>query len=252
MPVEMKRISAVKTDIKSLISGTFVKQEGFEPSYVVSKKGQKLSRVRIMGTITDKFISPDNRYASATIDDNTENLRAKAFKTIAPITPLNKGDIVDMIGRVRMYNEELYLMPEIVYRIDDPNMLLLRRAELISQKKKFEEKRKMILEARSKTSDFDELKKFVNKKYGIEPDEVEAVLMVEDMPKAPEEKESAKESEKDAVVRLMERLDTGSGCEYSTIIKESGMSESSIESVINELLSDGVCFEPRPGVIKLL
>lgn len=252
MSVEIKRLNTIKTDVKSLVSGNFVKKEGFESSYVISKTGSKLSRVRIMGTVTDKFSSSDNMYGAVTIDDCTGNIRAKSFKSIAILSTIEKGDIVDIIGRVRLYNEEMYLSPEIIYKVGDPNLILLRKVELLKQKREFNEKRKIILESRKKTSDIEELRQFVKKKYGIEPEELESVLLLEEMPKSAEDKEDSRESEKDAVIKLIERLDTGSGCEYSLLIKESGMDESVIESVINELLSDGLCFEPRPGVIKLL
>lgn len=252
MSVEMKRITAVKTGIGSLSGGQFVKQEGFEPSYIIDRNGQKLSRVRILATVVDKFVSEDGKYASVTIDDGTGLIRSKSFKAVAIFNNVSKGDIIDMIGRIRSYNDETYITPEIIHKPIDPNFIILRRAELAARQKELAERKKIILESKEKASDFDELKKMVKKKYGIEPEEVEAVLMTEEIPKTPEEKGASVEADKEAVIKLIESMESGSGCEYSALIKESGMPEQKIETVINELLSDGICFEPRPGVIKLL
>jgi len=65
---------AIKTDIKSIVGGRFIKEEGFTPSYILSPSGMKLSRVRIMGTVVSKFISIDQKFGSITIDDGTGKL----------------------------------------------------------------------------------------------------------------------------------------------------------------------------------
>lgn len=252
MPVEAKRMTATKTAVESISIGSFVKQDGFDPSYVLTRSGQKLSRVRIMATIVERFVSEDKKYASATLDDGTGTVRAKAFKSVASVSDLSKGDLVDMIAKIRSYNEEVYLMPEAVYKVTDPNMIILRKAEIIRQDDENKKMKELILENRKKTSDFEELKNLMKKKYGISPEEVESAIMSEEIPKTAEEKEEDRSGEKDSVIKLLEKLDNGSGCDYQTLIKESGMNESSIEEIINELLSDGTCFEPRPGILKLL
>ncbi len=252
MPVEAKRMTAVKASVRSVGGGMFMKQDGFNPSYILTSSGERLSRVRVLATIIDKFVAEDKRYASATIDDGTGTIRMKVFKAIGPIADVSKGDIVDAIAKIRSYNEETYIMPEAVYKVSDPNLLILRKMELEKSNGELERKRQIILENRKKTSDFDELKSLMKKKYGINPEEVEAAVLSEDMPKTTEEKEADKNSEKDMVIKLLERLDIGSGCDYFTLIKESGLAESSVEEAVNELLSDGTCFEPRPGILKLL
>ncbi|RLJ09572.1 MAG: hypothetical protein DRP15_03295, partial [Candidatus Aenigmatarchaeota archaeon] len=130
MPVE--RMTAKKVTIADIINGRWIKAEGLEPSYVICRSGQKISRARILGTVVAKFVSDDENFASITIDDGTETIRAKTFKTLKPIDKVNIGDIVDMIGKVREYNGEIYIMPEIIRVIDDPNYELLRKLEIIT------------------------------------------------------------------------------------------------------------------------
>jgi RPA family protein len=252
MSVEAKRMTATKTSLVNISSGRFEKQEGFTPSYVLSKNGEKLSRVRNMATVIDRFVAEDKKYASATLDDGTGTIRMKTFKTVAPIADMAKGDIVDVISKVRSYNEEVYLMPENVNKIADNNFITLRKAELMKKQSVLEKKKQIILENRKNTSDFEELKSVMKKKFGITAEEVEAAILSEDIPKTDEEKDDTAKKDKEAVVSLLEKLDSGSGCDYATLIKEAGLPESAIEEIVNELLSDGTCFEPRPGILKLL
>ncbi len=54
------------------------------------------------------------------------------------------------------------------------------------------------------------------------------------------------------VLELVKELDDGEGCDYSEVIDQMDVEDDKIESVINDLLSDGTCYEPRPGKIKVL
>ena len=252
MALEHKRLTAYKADIKSINNGMYVKQDGFTPNYVLSKTGVKLSRVRILATIVDKFVSENGQYSSITIDDGTDTIRAKAFKSLTIFEDVEKGNIIDIIGKIRLYNDEIYLVPEIVYKVEDPNMLLLRKLEIMKSCDDIKEIKRKVLEAKKQISDFDELKKLVKKKYKISPEDVEAILMSEEIEDKQDESVENRESDKKKIISLIERIDSGNGCEYAVLIKESGMKESDVEDIINELLSEGTCFEPRPGVIKML
>jgi RPA family protein len=252
MAVEAKRMTASKTSLSSLANGSFEKQDGFTPSYVLSKSGEKLSRIRIMATVIDRFVADDKKYASATLDDNSMTMRMKTFKSADPIADISKGDLVDVIAKVRSYNDETYLVPESIFKINEPNLLILRKAELLKKQENLEKKKHLILENRKKTSDFEELKSIMKKKFGITAEEVEAAILSEDIPKTSEEEDSDMKKDKDAVLSLLEKLDNGSGCDYATLMKEAALPENSIEEIVNELLSDGTCFEPRPGILKLL
>ena len=109
MPI--KRMTAKKVRIYNIINGQWVKKEGMEPSYVQTTYGDQLSRVRVMGTIVSKFVAEDGNFASITVDDATDTIRAKTFKTVKPLDNAELGDIVDVIGKVREYNEEIYMIP---------------------------------------------------------------------------------------------------------------------------------------------
>jgi len=129
MPIE--RQTAKKVRILDLMEGQWVKNEGMEPSFVVTKSGQKIGRAHIMATIVGKFVAEDGQFASITLDDATDTIRAKTFKTTKPIESFEIGQMVDVVGKVREWNDEIYIIPEIVQAVDNPNMELLRRLEIM-------------------------------------------------------------------------------------------------------------------------
>ena len=241
--IEKKRIHSVKTRIKSITSGRYVAQEGFNPNYVLTKYGLRLSRVRVLATVVDKFISEGGKFASITLDDGSDTIRVKVFNAVSMYDNIGAGSEVDVIARVKEYQGEVYLAPEIINVITDHNFHLLRELELRQQDKETENKRKLILEHQKQTSDMTELERLMSERFGIDPEEVEAMLQVQEEPE---------DDKKAGMLKLIEKLDEGNGCDYADLIKASGLPEDVIDSVVNELLSEGSCFEPRPGKIKKL
>ncbi len=242
--MEKKRIHSVKTRIKPIVSGRFIVQDGFNPNYVLTNHGTRLSRVRIWATVVDKFLAESGKFAAITIDDGTDTIRVKAFGGVSIFDNVGVGSDIDLIGRVKEYQGEIYLMPEIIAVADNPDTQMLRELELRLLEKEFEKKRKLILEYQKQTSDLSELERLMRERFGVEPEEVEAMLQVQEEPH--------EEKNKESILKLIESLDEGSGCDYSELINASGLPEDVIDSVVNELLSEGVCFEPRPGKIKKL
>ncbi len=205
MPIQ--RMTAKKVKIQDITSGKWVKKEGMEPSYIETNYGDQLSRVRIMGTVVSKFVSEDENFASITIDDASDTIRAKTFKTTKPINNVEVGDIVDVVGKIREYNEEIYIIPEIVTKITDPNMELLRRLEI-----------------------------------------AEDMKGRENITKKPEVK---KEENEDLRKQILDLIETNTeGIAYSEIMNSVSGTEEEIEAVINDLLAEGICYEPTPGKIR--
>ncbi|MFH0949428.1 MAG: OB-fold nucleic acid binding domain-containing protein [Candidatus Aenigmatarchaeota archaeon] len=245
--MEVKRSTAIKTRIKSLTDGKFVASVGFTPGYVLTNLGTHISRARILGTVVHKFVSEDKKFASITIDDRNATIRARVFGGVSMIDDIDIGNIVDMTGKLKEYQAEIYIMPEVIMKIDDPNVEILRELELAEQEMLHNEKRKIVFDCRKQTADLDELKKLAWDNFGISAEEVEAILQSTE---PAEPAEDGKEKEK--VLELIEKLDAGGGCDYSELVKSSGIPEDALDSVINDLLNDGLCFEPKPGKIKKL
>ena len=132
-----QRQIAFRLNLADLFVTPFQKEEN-APGYL-DVLGQKVKRVCIMGTVVGKFVSDDTNYASLTIDDSTETIRLKVWRDdtnlVDKVSEINVGDTVDIIGRVRMYNDELYISPELVVKVEDPNAFISRKLEIIKLKK---------------------------------------------------------------------------------------------------------------------
>lgn len=242
------RLTAVKTQVGPLLTGAFHAAQGFDPAYVITKEGAKVSRARILATVMNKFVSDDGQYGFLVLDDETETMRVKFFKNTKPLEGIEIGDLVDVVGKLRQYEGELYLQPEIIRKVEDPNFLVLRMAELVRQKRTLADARKRVQELQKQSSDLEEVKKLAVAS-GLNPDLAEAVLQAGEAQEQPAEDKRAL---KERIVKEIERLDDGSGTDYGLLIKGLALPEARIEPIINELLTDGTCFEPRPGRIKKL
>ena len=249
--VEKKRLTAKKAGLAELATGKYVKKAGFESSYVLTTLGRRLSRVRILGLVVDKFESEDGKYATLTIDDGTETMRCKAFVNIRMFDAAKKGDLVDIIGKIREYNEEVYVAPEML-RKAPADWETLRMLEL---KKIYTDQRKAIKKIRElqkQSADKTDLKALA-KKFDIDPDDVDGVLEAEELHIIAEEQKIAADGEiKDKILKLIAGLDTGAGADYADILRQSGVSENQVDAAVQDLLETGMCFEPKAGKIKKL
>ncbi len=210
----MERMTAKKVRIKDILQGEWIKREGFEPSFVATAYGDKLSRVRVLGTVVGKFVAEDSGFASITLDDFTGTIRAKTFKSLFPLENVNAGDIVDVTGKLREYNGEIYIMPETAAIIRDPNFEILRRLEIAKYLRAF----------------------------GSVPQDVEK-------PDGDVMKSSADRGElKREILKIIES--NPDGVEFSAIMNSISADENSIDAAVTELLEEGICYEPVPGKIK--
>lgn len=252
--MESKRLTAIKVPVIDIVEGDYHKQEGFDPNFIIAKNSMKLSRVRVMGTIVNKYTSPDDRFASLTLDDGTATVRAKAFANTRIFSNVYVGDVVDVIGKVRLYEDEIHLVAEIAQKMTDPNYEILRRLELMLQEREWSEKKKKLLDLGSQTTDLSELKQVAFNQLELPSEVVESVMSSLPAAAAEEEKDSkdGKDEIKKKMLSLITECDRGDGCSYNDLVKVSGVDEYVVESVISELLEDGECFEPKPGKIKRL
>jgi len=235
----IERQTARKVRIWDVVNGEFVKREGFDPSFVRTRQGEEVSRARILGTIVSKFLAEDGNYASVTIDDGSDTIRLKVFKTTKPLGDCKVGDIVDVVGKVREYEGETYVIPEIV-RKADPNFELLRRLELLYKAGGIDKAKRLI----GKDSDRkpEELSKKLMEK-GLKREWIEPVLGKEERGEIKERKVL-----KNEILKIIE--ESKDGIVYSELMKRVKAEETEIESAIDELLNDGICYEPSPGKIR--
>ncbi|MEM2144510.1 MAG: OB-fold nucleic acid binding domain-containing protein [Candidatus Jordarchaeaceae archaeon] len=207
-----KRATAYKVHISDLISGKWVEKPNGR--FVLTKSGLETQRARVMGTVVDKFISSQSDFGSITIDDGTETIRAKAWKSQSSLlSKVQIGDIVDVIGKVRSYHGEIYLVPELIVNVEDPNWEIVRELEIMS---------------------FDSEDKISSLKEEIGVSEEEKIIEEDLVEKIGN------------VLEIIEEMDEGEGVDLETIKKKTGLSQKEVESCLVELLSDGTIYEPRP------
>ena len=248
--MDIKRLTAKKVSIKEIISGRFVKREGFQSSYVLTNLGRRMSRVRVLGLIVDRFVSPDERYATLTLDDSTETIRCKAFINVKLFDGFGPGDFVDVFGKLREYNGEIYMMPEILKKAET-NLETLRILELEKIFREQKDKIKKIQELQKQTSDLKELRSLIKDLMTLE--DLEGILEAQEMIENIVEEKTITSSEiKNQILKLIESLDKEKGADYQDILKKSRFSENEVDFAIQDLLESGVCFEPTPGRIRKL
>jgi len=124
-----KRNIAYKLRIGDILKGKPEMQEG---RFLFLELGdKKLVRVNIIANVVDKFVTEgDKKYVSLTMDDASGQIKLKLFgEDIAILKDFSQGDTLQIIGNVREYNSELYIMPEIAKAVD-PKWLLVRKLEI--------------------------------------------------------------------------------------------------------------------------
>lgn len=261
------RLTAFKVPIGDLLGGRFMEVEGkWEPNYLLTQMGQKVSRVRVMGRILAKFMNEEGTYGAITLDDTTGAIRLKAFRAeLRLLRDLQLGDLVDCVCKVRKYLDEVYLSPETVVALENPNNELLRRLELAGERKKLKGLKETILKVLDECGgDRDRAKSLLVQK-GIAADVVEAVISAPaqtngEEPAAIEQQQEApiKEAEvqtadnKIKVMRLIEEFGGRDGADYGVIVQKSGLDAQVLDGALRELITDGEIFEPKSGRFKRL
>ena len=95
---------------------------------------------RILGTIIDSYRNNENTYGSFTIDDGTATTRLKAWsEKIELLDKFKVGEIVDIIGRVGEFQDEIYITPDNIIPVT-PNYWLYRELELSKRIKELMER----------------------------------------------------------------------------------------------------------------
>ena len=120
-----ERMTAVRASVADIIHGTYSEEDGH---HVVSPQGVELRRVVLVGFIVKQYIGQGS-FASITIDDGTETIRAKAWGETQSLEQAEPNTLAMIVGKVREYEGEVYIVPEIVHPLDDANYITLHQLE---------------------------------------------------------------------------------------------------------------------------
>lgn len=231
---DYKRFTAKKVSAEDIIRSNFREEE----NTLVINESKEAKRIRLMATVIKKFISDDEKYGFLVLDDSTETVRTKAFREdVNRIKSIGEGDIIDLIGRIDKYEDEVYIRPEIVKRIENPSWVLVRKLELLEGNgghMKDKKESQAQLEG-NKEQEKEKTKKLTEEKSKREPEEE----VVVDEVKTPEE---------EIYGFLNEKNKAG----FDELVKEFDYDEEKIKDILKNLMQDGRVFEPRKKVYKSL
>ncbi|MBS3095830.1 hypothetical protein J4480_00150 [Candidatus Woesearchaeota archaeon] len=204
-----KRQVAHKVGICDVLKGDFIKDE-LSAGYI-KLNDSMVSRVNVIAVIVDKSEAAGN--SSVIIDDGTGRILLKSFDGAGLFSGLDVGDVVLTVGRIREFNSERYIVPELLKKTGNTLWMAARKLEL--------EKRGYLREAGKDANAADR-----NIDVSI------------DLPAS------------DEIYSLIKDLDNGEGVSFDEIIGKFKGSEA--ENAINKLLENGNIFEIRPGRLKVL
>ena len=205
---------AVKTTINLLLSGTYMQEDEQSPNFLLTIYDQKIYRLNLVATILNK--EQQGIITNFLIDDGTGTIILRFFEENKKVTTLGIGDIVLIIGKLRRYNQEKYLSPEVIKKVP-PLWLKERKLEL--------------------ELSFSEMEK-ENRRAIVEDIKEEIIESTETT--FPELK----------VVQLIKELDKGEGVLIEEIIGKSPLPGT--EQIIEKMLRGGDIFQITPGKIKVL
>ncbi len=255
------RSTARKIKIEDLVKGSYTQTPEGEPNHLETPWGKQLLRVNIMATVVDTFVRDDGGYATLHLDDGSETIRAKAWsEDVEEMEKFEVGDLITVVGKVREYEGEIHLVPEIIREVEDPNWELVRELEILDKRKKmleegiepeYEEEEE---ETGMKT---EEIEITPASEKEIKPEgESKEIGTVEDLGETsePEEDEGPEVSEekKEELLLALDKLEGEDGAEISDLSDEIQEETSKTEEIIGALLNEDKVYEPIAGKFKRL
>jgi hypothetical protein len=124
-----KRNIAYKLRIGDVLKGVPMMDEG---KFLFLELGdKKVVRVNLLANCVDKFVQEGEKsFASLTVDDASGQLKLKVFgENIDRVKNIMQGDTLQIIGNMREWNGEIYMIPEVVKKVD-ARWLLVRKLEI--------------------------------------------------------------------------------------------------------------------------
>jgi len=237
------RLVAMRVRAADIVRGRFFQgsREAREAGYVITSLGERVSRANLLGTVVDRFVSDTANYASLTLDDGTDAVRAKAFGAeVHLFDGIRPGQAAVVIGKVKEYQGETYVAAESVrvLKPEEADEEPLRKLEILDRLNDQKTAVDNIRRAAASMSD-EELREYA-RRMGMDADALAVVL------------EKKEEDYKPAVLQMLEQLDEGEGVDVMRVFEELKLPDAVVERAVDELLEEGSIFEPSPGRFKVI
>jgi RPA family protein len=229
-----KRNTAFKLRISDLNRGEVISDGKMN---FIEIDGKHIIRANVIANVIDKFISEgEKKYSALTIDDASSQIRVKSFgEDIEKMKKIEIGDTVIVIGAVRFFNNEIYLLPEIIRKIE-PEWLMVRKLEI--EKTPVNNKDNRIS------------RQLRNMPLSQEQGRVVSSIAFNNPLEVKEEKISAAESPKEKILEMLKQNDEG--VDIDNIIMSTNLPVDEINRIVSEMLENAEIYEPRPGRIRIL
>lgn len=230
MATEIKRQTAYLVSLADILEGVYARSEKeMEPNYILTKHNLKISRVNAMGVVLDKQEEPTS--VTITLDDGTGKIAVRAFEKDNLLYSVAIGDILLIIAKPREFNNQKYLVPEIVKKILNPAWLQLRKIQLSA----------------AKNTSIIATPAPENKILSLPPDIVEEEVIEEPLEENPPPE---KDNPYNKILSAIRTLDSGQGADIDAVAAKASVPEGEI--IIKRLVEEGEIFEIKPGKLKIL
>ncbi len=186
---------------------------------------REMNRVHIIAVVVSMS---EGMLAEAIVDDGTGRITVRSFENPHFFEKIKLGYIVRLIGKVRVFNEQLYLIPEIMKPIENRQFVTLH---------------KLLLQSLEEKDEF----KITQPPSEVHEEQETGIESIEEIPIDADD--TVPDSPFDDLLALIKKLDKGEGAQVEEIIGQSGENS---EKMIQSLLEAGEIFEIRPGRIKVL
>lgn len=231
-----ERETAKICSVQRLLSGSYVKQEGWKPNHV-DLGDCTVSRINIIGVVVEK---PEAH--SFMLDDGTGTVSVTDFDRSRQTKDLEVGDPVLVIGKPRIFQQNLFIACEIAQSKqlkENPLWLTVRKKRLQDESPgEIQGKQSQGKEEEPVAGDSHEQEASTNSLSEETP-----------LPAQSRSQDKHQEPTGDDVINFLKENDDGQGCDIDLITEHFGQN---IEETIHTLITMGEVYEIRPGKIKVL
>jgi len=127
---QFKRNIAYKLKIGDLLIGKPIFDSETDRFSFIELGDKKIIRVNIIGNIVDRYESEgEKKYLFFTLDDGSGQIKLRIFgDDVDKFMGVRQGQTIIVIGNLRNFNNETYILPEII-KEQDTRYLLIRKLE---------------------------------------------------------------------------------------------------------------------------
>jgi len=227
-----QRSLVAKVVLREIVEGTYVQESEQQPNYLFTTEGKKIYRANIIAVIVNK--QKIGSITNLLLDDSTGKMTLRFFEEQKNIEEINMGDVVLVIGRIRIFNNEKYLSAEIMRRVE-PLWLKVRSWEC-------EKKGLLSLEEGAKEKNqkrIDPAEEVILEKGNFASDNNALGRSIQEDVQLPFQK----------IIKIIKELDQGEGVLIEEVITKSMLGDS--EKILEKMLVCGEIFQNLPGRVKV-